>query len=110
MYHSGEFEMTIADKKNNMNKRINQRKPYSGEIFFVGKNGFNEGWLRDFSRSGLFIITEASLSVGEIITIALPFLKNKKDKCRGQILRCTKEGFGIELFGNRSVVNLKIIK
>ena len=102
--------MTIADKKNNMNKRINQRKPYSGEIFFVGINGFNEGWLRDFSRSGLFIITEASLSVGEIITIALPFLKNKKVKCRGQILRRTKKGFGIELFKKRSAVNLKIIK
>ena len=110
MYHSGEFEMTIADKKNNMNKRINQRRPYSGEIFFVGENGFNEGWLRDFSRSGLFIITKARLSAGEIITIALPFLKNKKIKCRGQILRCTKEGFGIELFRNRSVINLKIIK
>ncbi len=50
--------MTIADKKSNMDKRINQRRPYSGEIFFVGKNGFNEGWLKDFSRSGLFIITE----------------------------------------------------
>ena len=102
--------MTITDKKSSTDKRINQRKPYSGNVFFVGKNGFNEGWLKDFSRSGLFIITEASLSVGEIITIALPFLKGKKVKCRGQILRCTKEGFGIELFGNRSVINLKIIK
>ena len=102
--------MRISNQKSNMDKRFNQRRPYFGEIFFVGKNGLNEGWLRDFSRSGLFIITEASLSVGEIITIALPFLKNKKVKCKGQILRCTKEGFGIELFGNRSVVNLKIIK
>ena len=102
--------MAIADKNNNMNKRINQRKPYSGHIFFVSKNGFNEGWLKDFSRSGLFIITKASLSIGEIITIAIPFLKNKKVKCKGQILRRTKEGFGIELFGNRSVINLKIIK
>jgi hypothetical protein len=102
--------MRIANKKSNMDNRINQRRPYSGEIFFAGKNGLNEGWLRDFSRSGLFIITEARLSVGEIITIALPFLKNKKVKCKGQILRCTKEGFGIELFGNRSVVNFKIIK
>ena len=110
MYHRGEFEMKITNKKNNMNKRINQRRPYSGEIFFVGKNGFNEGWLKDFSRSGLFIYTKSRLSAGEIITIALPFLNGKKVKCRGQILRCTKEGFGIELFRNRSVVNLKIIK
>jgi hypothetical protein len=110
MHQRGKYEMTVADKKNNTDQRINQRRPYSGHIFFVGKNGFNEGILKDFSRSGLFIITKARLSVGEIITIALPYLKGKKVKYRGQILRCTKEGFGIELFANRSAVNLKIIK
>jgi Tfp pilus assembly protein PilZ len=102
--------MTITNKKSNIDKRLNQRRSYSGHIFFVAKNGFNEGWLKDFSRSGLFIFTKARLSVGEIITVALPFLNGKKVKCKGQILRCTKEGFGIELFRNRSVVNLRIIK
>ena len=102
--------MKIFNRKNNMNKRINQRNPYSGHIFFVAKNGFNEGRLKDFSRSGLFINTKARLSVGEIITIALPFLNGKKVKCRGQILRHTKDGFGIELFRIRSAVNLKILK
>ena len=90
--------------------RVNQRKAYSGLIFFVAKNGFNEGRLKDFSRSGLFIITKARLSVGEIITIAIPYVKNKEVKVRGQILRHTKDGFGIELFKNRRAVNLKIIK
>ena len=102
--------MKIFNRKSKMDKRISQRKPYSGNIFFVATNGFNEGLLKDFSRSGLFIKTKARLLVGEIITIALPFLNDKKVKCRGQILRHAKEGFGIELFGNRSVVNLKIIK
>ena len=102
--------MTIADKKNNMNKRINQRKTYSGHIFFVGKNGFSEGWLRDFSRSGLFIITKARLCVGEIITIAIPFVDNKDIKVMGQILWRNKDGFGIEFFKNRRAVNTKIIK
>ena len=110
MYHSEEYEMKINNRKSNMDKRINQRRPYSGEIFFVGKNGFNEGWLKDFSRSGLFITTKAHLSAGEIITIALPFLNGKKVKCKGQILRRTKEGYGVELFGDRRVVNVKIIK
>ena len=102
--------MTIADKKSNTDQRINQRKPYSGNIFFVARNGFNEGMLKNFSRSGLFIITPARLSVGEIITIAIPFVENKQVKCRGQIMRSTKEGFGIELFIKRSTANLKIIK
>jgi len=58
----------------------------------------------------LFIITKARLPVGEVIIIALPHLKNKKIKVRGQILRRTKEGFGIELFRNRGLVNGKIAK
>ena len=57
----------------NRNMRINQRKAYSGHILFVAKNGFNEGRLKDFSRSGLFIITKARLTVGDIITIAIQY-------------------------------------
>ena len=102
--------MRMMNTKSNMNKRIHQRKPYSGDIFFVAKNGFNEGRLKDFSQYGLFIITKARLPVGEIIAIALPYLKNKKIKVRGQILRRTKEGFGIELFRNRGLVDGKILK
>jgi len=102
--------MRIINGKSKMNKRIYQRKPYSGHIFYVAKNGFNEGRLKDFSHYGLFIITKARLPVGEVIAIALPYLKNKNIKVRGQILRRTKEGFGIELFRNRSLVDGKIVK
>ena len=94
----------------NRNMRINQRKAYSGHILFVAKNGFNEGRLKDFSRSGLFIITKARLTVGDIITIAIPFVDNKDIKVRGQILWRNKDGFGIELFKNRNAVNTKILK
>ena len=85
-----------------MDKRINPRKPYSGHILFAATNGFNEGRLKDFSRSGLFINSKARLSVGDVITMALPFLSGKKVKCKGQIMRSTNEGFGIELFMDRS--------
>jgi hypothetical protein len=102
--------MRIINGKSKMNKRIYQRKPYSGHIFYVAKNGFNEGRLKDFSHYGLFIITKVHLPVGEVIAIALPYLKNKNIKVRGQILRRTKEGFGIELFRNRSLVDGKIVK
>jgi hypothetical protein len=110
MYHTGDYKVTIADKKSNMNKRINQRRPYSGEIFFVGKNGFNEGRLKDFSRSGLFINSKARLSVGEVITMALPFVSGKRTKCKGQIMRSTKDGIGIELFRDRSLAKTIIKK
>ena len=93
-----------------MDKRIDQRQPYSGHIFFVAKNGFNEGRLKDYSRSGLFITTKAPLSLGEIIKIALPYVNDKRIKCQGQIIRSDKEGFGIELFKKRGAPNLQIIK
>jgi len=102
--------MRIFNTKNKRDKRFNQRRAYSGRIFFVAKNGFNEGSLKDFSRSGLFINSKARLSVGEVITMALPFLRGKKVKCKGQIKRRTKEGFGIELFRNRSFANVIIKK
>ena len=102
--------MKIFNGNNKMNKRIHQRKPYSGHIFFVAKNGFNEGSLKDFSRSGLFINSKARLSVGEIITMALPFLNGKKDKCKGQIMRSTYEGFGIEFFRDRSLSKVIVKK
>lgn len=95
--------MNTADKKSKMDKRIYPRKPYSGHIFFVAHNGFNEGRLKNFSRSGLFIDTKTSLDIGEIITVALPYVKNKDIKCKGQILRRAGGGFGVELFRSRSV-------
>ena len=100
----------MFNTKSKRDMRINQRKAYSGHIFFVAKNGFNEGRLKDFSRSGLFINSKVRLSVGDIVTMALPFLKGNKVKCKGQVMRRTKEGFGIEIFRNRSFANVIIRK
>ncbi len=102
--------MAIANRKSNMDQRIDERRPYSGQIFFVAKDGFNEGKLKDYSRSGLFIITKTRLSIGEIITVAIPYANDKQIKCKGQIMRRDRDGFGIDLFRNRNSVNLKIIK
>ena len=94
-----------------MNKRIYQRKPYSGHIFFVAKNGFNEGRLKDFSRSGLFINSKARLSVGEVITMALPFLNGKKVMTYDSDSAIEKGPIGIQLHGNRDMgIDYKNIK
>jgi hypothetical protein len=102
--------MAIAKQKNYMDQRVDERRPYSGNIFFVAKDGFNEGRLKDYSRSGLFIITKARLSMGEIITVTIPYADDKLIKCRGRIMRRDKDGFGIELIRKRSKANLRIIK
>ena len=106
--------MKIVNKESDVGKRINLRKLYSGKIFFTSKNGFYEGRLKNFSRYGLFIETTACVSVGEIITIALPHLNGKDIKVKGQIMWRNREGCGIEMFRKRSSAtlntNLKIIK
>ncbi len=102
--------MTLSIKKDYMDKRLNQRISFSGHIFFVSKDGFNEGRLKNYSKSGLFIITKARLSVGEIITVAIPYANDKRIKRKGQIMRQDRDGFGIDLFRSRSYASLKIIK
>ena len=102
--------MKILNSKKNIDKRMKLRKPYPSHIFFFAKSGFAEGRLRDYSRSGLFIESKVSVSVGEIITIALPYLNGKHTKCRVQVMWRNKEGFGIELFKKRSAMALKVIK
>ena len=102
--------MRIVNKINSFDKRIKHRRPYSGNIFFTAKNGFYEGRLTNYSRYGLFIATTANLSVGEILTIALPHLNGRKIKCKGQIIWRNRQGCGIALFQKRSNLNLRIIK
>ena len=102
--------MAIANQKNYMDQRIDERRPYSGHIFLIAKEGFSKGRLKDYSRSGLFIITKTRLGIGEIIAVAIPYADDKLIKCRGKIVRKDKDGFGIELIKKRSKANLRIIK
>ena len=67
--------MAFANKGSNMAKRNNERRPYSGHIFFVAKDGFNEGRLKDYNKSGLFIITK--------IHLRYTFLERQTDKVQG---------------------------
>ena len=94
--------MNGVNAKQSFDKRVKGRKPYSGHIFFATKNGFNEGRLENYSPSGVFIKTKASLSIGEVVTIALPYLKAKQAKFQGQVLWRNREGVGRELFKKRN--------
>lgn len=94
--------MTDLQRKQGMEKRTEPRKPYAGQIFFSTENGFYEGRLKNYSPHGLFIETRISLPVGEMITVALPYLDVTADKFKGQIMWCNKDGFGVELFRKRN--------
>ena len=90
--------MTDLQKKESTEKRTEPRQSYSGHIFFAAKNEVHEGRLKNFSQHGLFITSSISFSIGEMITIALPYLEANADKCKGKIIWCNTEGCGIELF------------
>jgi hypothetical protein len=89
--------MKISNKENNIEKRDDPRIEYSGHIFFITKDGFYEGDLTDYSEHGLFVRTSDILPVGSVLTIALPYLDGHV-KRKGQVVRASKNGFGVELF------------
>ena len=94
--------MIIAQRTAGVEKRIEPRKTYSGPIFFATKDGLYEGRLKNYSENGLFIATQDSLSVGEMLTVALPYMDTTANKRAGQIMWRSKEGFGVELFRERN--------
>jgi Tfp pilus assembly protein PilZ len=102
--------MKVLKRERIFEKKIKQRKLNSGQIFFAAKSGFYEGKLKDYSRYGLFIETGTPLSVGEVITIALPYMNSKNIICRGQITWSDEKGMGIELLRGSSPTNLKVFK
>ena len=90
--------------------RIDKRIPYSGHIFFSTESGFFEGELKNYSTHGLFIKTHQNLSLGEFITVALPYVEDEQIKFQGQILWRNSEGYGIELVKKRSVTDPQLLK
>jgi hypothetical protein len=91
-------------------KRINKRIDYSGHIFFSTKTGFFEGELKNYSIDGLFIKTHEDLTLGEIITVALPYVEDEQIKFQAQILWRNNDGYGLELLRERNDTNLQLLK
>lgn len=94
--------MKISRNEKKFERRKSRRHPCSEVIFFTTGRGFHEGQCKDYSRGGLFIQTSEILSVGEVITVAIPFSDRMDDKRNGQIMWKNSEGFGIELFEKRN--------
>jgi hypothetical protein len=98
--------ITKKDRENRIDKRI----PYSGYIFFSTMSGLFEGELENYSTHGLFIKTQEDITLGEFITVALPYLGDKLIKLQGQILWRNSRGYGIELVRKRDDTNLQHFK
>ena len=91
-------------------KRTATRIPYSGHIFFTTKSGLYEGEIKNYSKNGLFIKTQEDLTLGDFITVALPYVEGKQIKFQAQILWRNTEGYGIELVRKRNDSSLQLNK
>ena len=90
--------MHVAKNISQMDRRQSERYTFVRYVFFATSKQFFQGELKDFSRHGLFIQSSARLTVGDIITVALPYSKYKNEKRKGEIVWKNKKGFGVELF------------
>ncbi len=83
--------------KKMIERRNDDRQTYFGKIFFATRTRLYEGDLLNYSNAGLFIKSHALLAMGNEIIVAPPYSKEKNDKRKGSIVRCTVEGFGVKL-------------
>lgn len=92
--------MTVLKTGKNSDRRRENRRDYSGFIFFATENHVHEGVLKNFSRFGLHIISDIGVKVGDCITIALPYMDDKRI---GQVVWRNGGGFGVKLGGNPDI-------
>jgi Tfp pilus assembly protein PilZ len=91
----------LSTNNKTIERRTEERQFCSTEIFFATKNRLYEGRLENFSRSGLFIRTFEDFSIGEIITVAVPYIEGVDHKRQAQIIWENEYGIGVELFRSR---------
>ena len=78
-------------------EREDTRKSFKKTIQFTMKDQTFTGVSQDISAGGMFIITEDTFSVGQIIAIQIPLAdKSKYIKVPAQIVRIKLEGIGVE--------------
>ena len=80
-----------------LERRYDDRQRYFGKIFFATRTRLYEGDLLNYSKAGLFIKSHALLAVGNEIIVAPPYSTENNDKRKARIVRCTTDGFGVEL-------------
>lgn len=78
-------------------EREDTRKSFKKTIQFTMKYQTFTGVSQDISAGGMFIITEDTFSVGQMIAIQIPLAnKSKHIKVPAQIVRIKPEGIGVE--------------
>lgn len=80
-----------------ISEREDTRKSFKKAVQFAIKDQTFTGVSQDISAGGMFIVTEGTFSVGQMITVQIPLAqKGKHIKVPAQIVRIKPEGIGVE--------------
>ena len=82
--------------------REHQRKSYRKVVFFRSRKSKHQGYVKNISRGGAFIITEKKFAIGQILNLIFPATRLKKElRLKGWVVRVDENGIGVR-FDRRS--------
>ena len=84
-------------KARSSDRRKETRSCCSESIYFTTKKRIHVGQLKNQSRSGLFIEAVNCFAEDEMIIAVVPCVNDGDAKCKGRIIWCNEQGFGVKL-------------
>ena len=75
--------------------RRNPRKSFSKPTYFTSENKYYKGAIRNISRNGVFIESDAKFSSGDELKFVVPGTK-KYALLKGEIIHFNLTGFGVK--------------
>lgn len=95
-FASNKQDANANDSKATKEPRNYPRKPFLKPLRFGPQKEIYNGITKNISASGVFIVTDHKLKVGQLIQLNLPFKKGNMVKAVGKIVWINEEGFGLK--------------
>jgi hypothetical protein len=81
------------------------RRPVVQQVDYAIGDRFYQDPMRDISVGGMFIETSLSLSIGQEVTVSIPFSDGRPPvRVRGQVVRVVRDGIGIRFRRDRGTL------
>ncbi len=92
----------VAEENTYDERREKERVPCSEPSFISMDGSLCEVEIKDIGGLGVFIKSEMEVSVGQTVTIAVPYSENGMTKHRGKIAWKKPGGFGVQFCFNEN--------
>lgn len=81
------------------------RRPAVQQVDYTIGDRFYQDAMRDISVGGMFIETSLSLSIGQEVTVSIPFSDGRSPvRVRGHVVRVVRDGIGIRFQRDRNTL------